>query len=544
MLKISYFILFLKLLETFSTSELESFCFKYNLPFYTKCTCKYDLNNYFLSQQCSTSNRLAIKLECKFEPFETNLNEILYTLHDYCYSYFKFDNLLRINTHSFKNLNLKSNDNKVLIEFKNFLEIESFAFANLKHSIYLKFDFNFNKEKNWLFHSNCFSLMKNYDSIEFYQFYNLTLNLANFQQSILQSLIISKSKFNGFLLNNNFELINLNELIIKDCFTNGILDEYLIGNFHNLNKINIINSGLEIIRINLDLYYKQLKHLDLSFNSIKLVDLKLLNLIEFTMESNLIHSFNLESQSIEKLNLKSSQIDKFSLKTTNLKELNLHGNSLIQNYKNLNNFLNYFENIDLFKNLEFIDLTHDQIVLDEIEFLNEYKSNCLLWTKLLKKVFIKVNMKSECTCGLVYLYRNFNISLSDLEMVPKCYASLMLDDKIKDYENKCGFRENCEIYKTTSLRSSSLQMSTELISKKKIVSELTIPIMICVFLLCLITIILFVIKARNDYRNKFMNVFRNSMIDTDLEQKEMDQIITISSKSFAIRLNDTNKMSK
>lgn len=522
MFKFVFILLFLKLIRC----KIGTKCFIENEAF--NCNCYEDFN--FLYPQCPTGLN---QLDCKID--NKNLTHLLVKLNESCYSGLNLENVNQIPTHAFQSLNLVP---LATLNFKNVLYISSFAFEFLKHSIKIKIDNNF--MFNTQFDSKCFALIKNLSLIEFKQFRLLELNNDLFQESIIDTILVNRSKFYGFNKIHEKSTTLVNNLVIKDSFTNGILNDKMLGYFYSLHSVKILNSGIEIV---LDIFqnYVQLKYLDLGHNSIRVIDFNN-KLIELNLFNNPVKTFNFTGDKLKYLNLKSTLIENFSIRAPNLEHVALADSKLITKFKNLNSFLNKIEENDV-DNLKLLDVSHDEVSLEEELFFEEYlkKKNCL-WNQILNKTFIKINRNHRCGCSTIYLYKNFELTLEEIRSVPICYAKLLIESKIDEHEKKCAFENvysNCSILSiSTAVPLNYMTTNSELFAKKKIIWEFTVPIIIIVFLSSLCILALFVLKAKREFSKKF-DIFQNNKTNKSIsDQNEMNKILIISSSSISIRLNE------
>ena len=524
MFKFLFILLFLKLIRCKSGTDY----FKENEIF--DCNCIADFNQ--VSQQCPNG---LTQLNCKID--NNNLTHLLVQLDESCYSGLNLENVNQIPTHAFQTLNLI---HSATLSFKNVHSISSFAFEFIKNSIKIKIDSNF--LFNTRFESKCFASIQNLTLIEFKQFKLLELNNDLFQESIIDTILVNRSKFYGFIKNHDKTTTFVNNLVITDSYTNGILDDELLGYFYSLERVTIKNSGIEIV---LDIFekYAQLKHLDLGLNSIRTIDFNN-KLIELNLYNNPVKKFHFTGDKLKYLNLKSTLIENFSIRAPNLEHIALANSKFITKFKNLNSFLNKIEE-NVIDNLKIIDVSHDEISLEEEIFFDDYlkKKNCL-WNQILNRTFIKINRNHRCDCSTIYLYKNFNLTLEEIRLVPICYAKLLIESKVNEYEKKCAFQNvytNCSFLSVSTVLPLTFKTSnSELFTRKKIVWEFTVPIIITIFVTSLFILVLFILKAKREFSKKFHIFKKNDTNQSLSDQNEMSQILTISSSSISIRLNETS----
>ena len=86
-----------------------------------------------------------------------------------------------------------------------------------------------------------------------------------------------------------------------------------------------------------------------------------------------------------------------------------------------------------------------------------------------------------------------------------------------------------------------------LVLKKQIVSKLTLPILLSVFASCIFILLIIAIKAKYDYKNKFLRIYNKTLIDSPKQSREMENIAIISSinntiEPFIFDIDDTSNL--
>lgn len=633
MKKIEFLVLTLcfviKSIESKKTNKVSSDC---NNPDLTIIGCSCTHRN-LVSKQCPNG---FMSIKCDF-PDEDIVNYFYYAVEllsdsfsQSCWYSMEFSNVILLSQESFKHLTLKSlNDFEIRLNFYNLKQIEAYAFDSIKlsrnDSLIISIKNRFTNVDILQIDKNAFSNLKNVKLLEFNDFrLGLNLTVSHFNNSKIQTLEISNSKFSGFFVDpETNEHVKIENLIIKNSFLNRI-DEFAL--IPNLKSITIRNSGVSSLSFGLFQFgCENLKYLDLSFNLIKKIEnvsfIGLEGLDYLSLENNPIefidqNAFLPFSSSLTRLNLKSTHLRQFSFdfslnylkeidfsfnfnlepeslrfiltSTPNLEYLNLEESGLIKKSKNLNSILDLFET-ELteikFKSLKYIDLTSSEsIYFDDLIFLKQFnKENSCLWNKILRSTLIKVNQDHECSCPLIYLYKNllnyylpFNQSFIQLDfnssqtfeilshILPRCYFKMLIQDlnfdRVRRLEKICGINPddlnlNCtKIKTTTSVPTTTVVTSTtsifrvrttsngeeDLYIRKKIISKYTLPLMLSGFSLSVLIIVLIFLKTKYDYTHKFLNIYKKNF--REREPKEMDHIVCISPKSYAINVPDTDRI--
>ncbi|RNA22881.1 hypothetical protein BpHYR1_019295 [Brachionus plicatilis] len=506
---------------------METICPNAIEPF--DCKCYIDFN--YISQECPYG---LAELDCRLD--NKNLTHLITKLSKACYSALNLENVDLIARNAFEKISLISSAS---LNFKKVSQISSFAFVHIKSSINVKIDDDFSTSTQ--FESKSFSLIKNLTLIEFRNFKLLELKRDFFHESIIQTILVNRSKFYGFNYSANTSTTLVKHLLIKDSYTNGILNERMLGYFYSLQTVTIINSGIEIVH---DIFnkYNQLKSLDLGLNSIRSIDFNN-HLLELNLFNNPVENFSLIGRKLTFLGLKSTLIEKFSLKAPNLEHMVLADSKYVTKFKNLNSLLDQIEE-KYATSLELIDMSHDEVYMDDKLFAKEHleKKNCL-WNGLVNRTFIKINKHHRCDCSTIYLYKNLDLTLQEIRLVPVCYAKLLIESKVKERQNECGLKDvylNCSFARVSTVMPVTFESrDQQLFVRKKIEWELTVPITVALFVSSLFMLTFFVLRAKIDFSKKFDNVYRSN--DTKrsdvIEQSEMNEILTISTNSIQIRLN-------
>lgn len=383
------------------------------------------------------------------------------------------------------------------------------------------------------------------------------------------------------------------------------LQEHSFNGLYKLRYLNLENNPIDIIYKNAfyplrqDLVKLNLKSsylsefLFLDENSSN-ADFQMSSLKELILSD----TSNLKASCLPHLFKFSPNLEYLSLESSNVLKSNSNLNTILDTIESI-------VDSESDKNLKFLDLTSRGVYLDDVLFrqvFNSYDTSWCLWNKVLKKTFIKIDPDHPLTCSLVYLYRNlenyhlpftenhndidlahsyikreyFKVDLNDSRklknlflILPKSYSKLLSKnftfDLIRDLENACGFASqhdeniNCSFVQTTAqnpttitkfstettehfLSSTFSAKKDELFIKKKIVSEYTLPIMFTSFSIAIVMICLLILKAKYDYGNKFLKIYKKTLIGSEQEPKEMDNIICISSNNYAINVPDTNSL--
>jgi hypothetical protein len=235
----------------------------------------------------------------------------------------------------------------------------------------------------------------------------------------------------------------------------------------------------------------------------------------------------------------------------------------------------------------------------------EHPCNCALF--FLYRNITKFNFPNSKTINYAnnnYELTNLNFiqysnmksayNLNDWELIlsnmPKCYKILWMQNynfnSILQQEVECGLWDNnlnCSDIPTTlattettseELTSTSDIITTEAPSttetyhqstkhttvdnqitdtteistlKKQIDSKLTLPILLSVFALCIFILFIIGIKAKYDYKNKFLRIYNKTLIDSPKKSREMENIAIISSinntiEPFIFDIDDTSNL--
>lgn len=523
-----FLLLFLKLIhckiQIICPAEIEKF----------DCKCFIDFN--YVSQQCPYG---LTELDCQLD--KKNLTHLLSKLSaSNCYSGLNFEQVDLIVKNAFEKINLLSS---AILSFKKVSKIDSFAFNHIKNPIAIRLDDDYTSSTSIIaqLEKNCFSNISNLTLIEFTKFKLLELKSDFFQNSIIETIFINRSRFFGFNSSQNLNTIVKN-LFIKDSYTNGILNDEIMGYFYSLETVKILNSGIEIV-LNTFEKYVHLKYLDLGLNSIKSIDFNN-QLIKLSLFNNPVTNFKFIGDKLEFLNLDSTLIERFTIKAPNLQYISLADSKLITKYKNLNSLLDQIE-INHVNDLKLIDITHHEVFIDSSLFSKDYlnKKDCL-WNQIINRTFVKINKNHKCDCSTIYLYKNLDLTLEEIKSVPTCYAKLLIETKVKQREKECAFENtvnmNCSFSSvSTMMPSTDKTIDHELFERKTIIWEFTIPVIIGTFASSLIILSFFILKAKMEFSKKFDNIFLSNVLNrSNADQSEMNEILTISSTTISIRINE------
>jgi hypothetical protein len=334
----------------------------------------------------------------------------------------------------------------------------------------------------------------------------------------------------------------------------------------NLKYLNLNNNPIESIEeSSFQAFKNSLKKL--SLNSIKLDSMD--NLLKNMSTLN-------ELFTSDTFYLDSSDLETILKDLKDLKYLDISNSNMISS-NSLNEFLdetNYFLNSSRQRHLFYLDARKNNIFINNHVFNDKYADigNCL-WDNL-KNIFIRINADQECKCSLFYLYKNltrFNFPVKNgeyhsyvnlqngqlnnvtlwqnyiLPLLPKCYRNMWLEtfnlDKILEQEEKCKFENyfpdcNNITHQTTISTTTSTTTRFKPITNGHIIikSNYTIPIITSLCLLVILTIIILILKAKYDYKNRFLKVFEKNFDNFSKESKELNNLA--SNYSFNIHSFD------
>ena len=425
------------------------------------------------------------KIQCAFDNDQNvfnnqfrNLIQTLNKLDKCCWSKLSFENAYEIVNQSFLNVNFRKRSVDGLFEdvymiFEKAYKIESISFEmdgiseEDAESLYIVFDdianFTHQVPRSLKLQNDSFQNL-NCKELKFTNMFSnkfLSLNTKMFYNSNIKQLVITQTNFTGFVIddeiNYGFDVGFLETLLFDNCLLNAKINKNLIGNFYSLSNLYVVNSGIEIIDMDVfnnysdDNNHNKIKQFVLDNNLIKKIDLldtHILSELEYLSINNnpLVElgkaTFGVFSQTLKKLDLRSTNIANFEIFypiMPNIEEIMLGNNHyintsdilhLIRNSPKLNyfdltntnmilksNLLNVLEQIDglllktkqnLIKYLDIRSLNDEYGVIENSDFferISKYEKDGYL-NNLLTNTFIRVNANHPCNCALFYLYRN------------------------------------------------------------------------------------------------------------------------------------------
>lgn len=544
-----------------------------------ECSFKNDTSINYMSEVVSSLNEMTDY--CWFKLYFKNVLELdTYSFARLAFAsqgndnfiYLKFKNILRINEYALESIDSVNNDDiKLIIEIDSpHTEMSKYSLSKIRAE-----QFTFKNIRNLILFTSLFE-SSTIKTIQI-EYSNVTKFIRDSKFEEIDNLIIDNcvvdelfktESISGFQTIDNIQIKNSGLTFLKPkLFSNcckylkqlqlnnnriNIIDQFTFKGLFGLQYLNLANNPLQSIETNaFSSFTHSLKKINLK--STKLDSMK--NILKnMTTLKEVILS---DTKSLQLKDLRTILTD-----SKRIEYLDLENSNILLNSNQINYFLNELDSIlnSTETTLFYLNARANDFNLNDFIFNKTFAdSGTCLWLNL-QYTFIRVNEDQECYCSLFYLYKNItnfnfpikmgafnsfknlrngqlnNITLWEIEilpLMPKCYRNLWLEtfnlDKIYQKEAECGFNniiEDCNniTHSTTSSPNTIIPPTSPINQKYIIHSNYTMPVILSIFIFAIITILILIIKAKLDYKNRFLKLFQNNFENLTIEPKELNNL--------------------